>query len=182
MSSIWLGPLAIVITWIAFLFVYFNTSREGHTTLSSVAAANKWNYWVFCIGLIASGLLIFVFIRDWLMPALQLPRIFLYITGVATLVCQPIIAIVPIGTKWQSAIHNGAAYIEWPLFPIMALMIAQSNVLPAVIRVVCWGLIGFMVYLAVEFRKNFLKPKFLHIQGLFIASFHTMLLLATFSA
>ncbi len=174
----WLGPLAIAIVWAMFSFVYFASDRRGHTTLSSVAASRKRNYWLFCSTLLVSGLLIFLFMKDWLIPTLELPSITMYLTFAAALVFQPVIAIVPLGNKWQSFVHNVAAYAECILMPPIAVFIAQSYVLPWWVRMMCWGLIVFMIYLAAEFRRYFLKPKFIHIQAYFTASFHLIILIA----
>ena len=174
----WLGPLAILLVWSMYSFVYFASDRQGHTTLSSVAASSRRNYWLFCSTLLVAGLMIFVFMRNWLIPTLELPRATLYLAFAAALVFQPIIAIVPLGNRWQSVIHNIAAYAECVLMPPIAVLIAQSHVLLWWVRMMCWGLVIFMVYLAFEFRRYFLKPKFIHIQAYFTASFHLIILIA----
>lgn len=106
----WLGPLSIAVVWSIYALVFYKSDKDGHTTLSSVAASTTRNYWFFCFGLITSGILIFIFFSDWLIPKLLLPTISLYFIGLAALFFQPIVAIVPIGNKLQSAVHNVAAY------------------------------------------------------------------------
>lgn len=177
--NVWLGPASVAVTWITYALVYTDIDRGKHCTLSSAATSTLRNYWIFMVGLVTSGLLTFIFIQNWLITALQLPGNFLYIAGIATLVFQPVIAIVPTGNKWQKYIHTIAAYCECMLLPFMAIIIAQSKVLPVVVRLICWMLIGFMLYLTLEFRKNFLKPRFIWVQTMFTATFHSIMMLAT---
>lgn len=179
---IWLGPLSIIIAWITYTLIFVKTDRAGHFTLSSVAASSRRNYWIFCAGLIVGGMLFFLFVRDWLMDALALPDIFLYLTGIATLILQPIIAIVPLGNRLQNRIHNIAAWLESALIPVLAYFIVRSPALSSFARLVCLILLGGMLYLVFEFKKNFLKPRFLYIQVLYWTSFHLLVLTATISA
>ena len=173
-----LGPFSILIAWLVYWVVYFKSDRTGHTTLSSVVASNQRNYWLFCIGLVASGIFFFVFARNWLVSELQLPRVFLYIVGIAALFFQSIIAVVPMKGKYKMMAHNVAAYGECTLMPVVAIFVAQSRALPMVVRAICWALVVFMLYLVVEFKRNFLKPRFIKVQAAFSASFHAIILLA----
>ncbi len=176
-----LGPLAILITWLTYAFLYLVRDKSAHTTLSEVGAIGSRNYIIFCSGLLASGIIVFLFIRLWFVDALQLPPVFLYIAGIAALVLQPIIAIVPMRGKVMARMHDTAAYIESALLPIMAFMIARSSVLPVGVRLVCLALTLFMVYLVFEFWRNFLKPRFILVQIAFGLSFHLIILISTTS-
>ena len=176
-----LGPLAIIIVWTAYSMVYYKTDRTGHTTLSGVAASTKKNYWIFSTGLFVSGVLMFLFVRLWYLDALDLPLTFLYLTGLATLLFQPLIAFVPYSKGVKTIIHNIAAYAESAILPILAVFIAQSRQLPFLIRTVCWLILLIMLYSFIEFRRQFLKPRFIHVQAVYTASFHLIILLTTFS-
>lgn len=179
MSSVVLGPLAILIVWAASCSVYFSSDRTGHTTLSAVAASNRRNYAIFTLGLLTSGILIFLFVRFWFINVLNLPPIFLYITGLATLIFQPIVALVPLRGKIVAKIHGIAAYGESILLPVLAAFIVTSPALPVVVRFVCLGLLSYMIYLALEFKKQLLTPRYILIQVAFVGCFHLTILIAT---
>lgn len=176
-----LGPLAIFLSWLTYGSLFLVRDKSGHTTLSEVGALDRRNYAIFCMGLLTCGILMYLFVRLWLMDALQLPQVFLYLAGIATLVFQPIIAIVPLRGKVMGRIHDAAAYAECALLPVMGLMIARSPALPVGVRLVCWALTVFMVYLVFEFWRNFLKPRFILVQMAFGLSFHFIILIATTS-
>lgn len=174
----WLGPLAILIIWVTYCLVYLRHDRQGHTTLSGVVASTRRAYWTFLIGMLVSGILIFLFFKLWLVNVLALPSLVIWLVGLVALVFQPIVAIIPMSGGIKTRVHDFAAYAEGLFIAVIALFIAQSRQLPTGARVVCWLLFLFMIYLAREFKRNLLKPKFIRVQAMYAASFHVIVLIA----
>jgi hypothetical protein len=177
-----LGPLAILLAWTTFAILFFTSDRTGQTTFSGLSTTRKRSYALFSSGLVVSGLLIFLFVKFWFAEALKLPDIFTYIVAFSTLILQPVGAIAPFKDENAKDTHNLAIYLEGALLPVMAVLIARSPILSIGVTVVCWSIIAFMLYLLFEFRRQFLKPRFIFVQVGYIACFHLIILIATFYA
>lgn len=174
-----LGVLAALVTFSTFAAVYFAAESKDHPTLSSIGSASNKTYTIMSVGVTASGILLFLFARNWLVSTLALPKPFLYLAGVTGLVCYPIAALVPYTGKWRKVIHNVAVFTACTLFLVMGYMIARSYVLPKGIGHLIMFIIALMLYLVYEFRRRFPTPKFIFVQALYIGSFYVIILLAT---
>lgn len=153
------------------------TGFDASTTLSQMAAQQRGALFVLALTLTASALLLFVYLRRWLLPVLQprWPYVF-YSLPLAILV----VALVPYTSPLLRLIHDTAAYGMALLAPIYTGLLAFAKVsrrARVVVGVMC---LIELVILTLLFFAPALHQYFFYFQLAHLASLAAALFAATY--
>jgi len=175
-----LGPLAILLSWLMFGYVFYTMRHLRHPTFSKLAASAKQTYLLFAVCLSVSGILIYIFMLKWFINEFALPTLFTVLATLAITV-QFVTAWVPDTKGWKHRLHHEAAWTEaWLLMP-MALLISASPNISILIQAWCALVILIMLFLVLSSYKITNESRFVYYQAAYIMCFHIIILTTTFS-
>lgn len=176
-----LGLISIVATWLGLLFLIHKWPGNKSMSFSLHAAQTKTAqvYYFFLFGLTMP--LFYLFVTHWFIPALQLPNLYTYlvILGIAGQVVAIAVPAIP-GIKEK--IHNIGAYLMALTLLPTTMLVLFTGVPDAVKAVAALGLLWMVATLTMSLVKpHLIRPKFLPYQAAYVATFHAVVLISTYS-
>ncbi|GEM_PF-1977160 len=120
-----LGPLSVLITGLAIVFMVYTWKGDKGTTISQNAAANRSSYLMMLVVQSITLPMLFLYWSKWLVPILDLPILFAIFSGI---VCLGLLlaAWIPDIKGWKSTAHQLFAYGAATLVPPMLIMMYLS--------------------------------------------------------
>ncbi len=174
------GPLSVVAIWAAMLFIIKKWPGHRGMTVSSHAAAYKEAYLLLAVVCSISYPFFALFMFGWFIPALRLPLVFSWLTGLI-LILDCIIAWVPQHPGWKGVVHKLGAYAMASTFLPFAIMLALAPAVSSTARAVIWACTLLMALFWVIFivsKKS--KEYYLYFQLTYFFLFDLTFLSAAF--
>jgi len=176
-----LGALSIAIGWASMLFLVFKWRGDKSMSFSRHAAAHKSAFLTMAIMESIFLPMYFVFIATWFVHAFQLPVIFTVLNAISVIGLL-VAAWVPDVPGIRGEIHHRVCYPAYASMPIIALFLAFSGSVGHFARV--YNVFAFIVmsicgvYIAHKAKTG--GSQFLLLQGLFLASIHSAILITVY--
>jgi hypothetical protein len=122
----------------------------------------------------------YLFVTRWYVPALALPRIYVYLAIVAIL-GQLVAIIVPAVDGLKEKIHDTGAYLmTFALAPLTALLVLSAA--PAAIKVLAIvGTLYMVSSVVLFFALKTTRARYLFYQAVYVAVFHLIILVSTYT-
>lgn len=163
------------------LFLITKWRGDKSMSFSQHAAANKHAFLTMAVMESIFLPMYFIFIATWFSYTFRLPPVFVFLNAVSVIGLL-VAAWVPDAPGIRSRIHHGVCYPAYAAMPISALFLVTSNSVSQFARI--YSLIAFVImlvcgaYIASKSKSG--GSKFLFLQGLFLASIHSAILVATY--
>ncbi len=176
-----LGALSIAIGWASLLFLVTKWRGDKSMSFSKHAAAHRSAYLTMAVMESIFLPMYLVFIATWFVQTFELPAIFTVLNAISVIGLL-IAAWVPDIPGIKGKIHHWVCYPAYTSMPLSALLLATSSNISNFARV--YGVFALIVmvvcgaYMAIKSRLD--GNKFLLLQGLFLASIHSVILVATY--
>jgi hypothetical protein len=175
-----LGPLSISVTWLGLLFLirHWKGNKSMSFSLHAAQTRTAQIYYFFLFGITLP--LFYLFVTRWFVPALRLPRLYIYIVSVA-LLGQLIAILIPAIEGRKEKIHNLGAYLmAFCLIPLTVLLVFSN--LPLIIKILAIiGALYMTSTIALSFVTKAIQQKFLPFQAAFVGVFHCLILISMYS-
>lgn len=150
-------------------------------SLSLHVANEPRTIWLFAIVSTIAAVPLAVFMIFWFVPVLQLQWWFTVLFAVA-MTAQLVAAWIPHTTGWMAEVHQFCAYLMAYLLAPLAVFILFSPVLPLVAKLLIGAILVWMVFsLWLYHVSERARQLFLLYQSGYVASFYTILLIATYA-
>jgi hypothetical protein len=176
-----LGLLSIIIVWTGLLFLLYKWRGNRSMSFSLHAAQTKSGqiYYFFLFIIVLP--LFYLFIIKWLAPTLNLNNNFTYLIGLGV-VGQLLAVLVPALPGRRMQIHNFGAYLmAFTMIPV-SLFIAFATVPFLVSLVAALGAIYMVVATILLLTVKRSHAYYLYFQAAYIATFHVIILLSSYTA
>lgn len=176
-----LGLLAGFLIAASMVFILTRWPRHHHRSVSMHVADRRSTFLLFGIASTLSIGFLYIFMANWLMPALHLPVVF-HVVLVAALIAELAAAWIPCLPGKQEYWHNLAAYTMAMLLPILLLFILFSPVTAVVLKFFTAVAIGWMlVMMVLLFVSPRIKRRYLVLQLIYIWLFYAIIMVAAFT-
>ena len=176
-----LGIISIVANWVCLSVLLTRIKKGASFSISQHAVASKRTYLTMAVIETVLLMLFSIFIIGWFSPHLQLPTIFTVIVLLAALGLV-LAAWIPDETGIKHTIHELCAYGAFSLFiPATTILLVAPSASPAT-HIVAGVAMMYMVFNALTFSLiEKVKRYHLYFQVLYMALFHVVILLATYT-
>lgn len=180
-----LGLLSMLLTWSAFAFLLYKWRGKKTMSLSLHAASARSAYYYFAAMLIVAGLVFYLFMLQWFIPAFSLPFGFTILISIMT-VFTILTALIPDTKGIQQFLHRFTAYSIAVLMFIVIIFILTTCSVHFITQFIGGASLAYMGYTMVvyprarKFATHFLVKNYLPLQIAYIVSFHLFILSATY--
>lgn len=154
--------------------------KDHALSLSGHAAKQRPSYMIFLSGLIAAGVLFYLFGSRWLAPTLGLNAAFSVFLAAATIL-ELVTAIVPDAGGVKSTIHRFAAWSMAVSMGVLGILIAAAPGISGLAQIICTVLVtymGFTIFLFLFVPKT--RAHFLVYQSSYVLCFFVVMLVAAY--
>lgn len=175
-----LGLISIVWLWMCLWFMIWHWRGNTTMTYSSHAAQTKQGIVYYFLTFSTHLVLFTVFAVTWLVPTLNVPRVFLPLLFCAV-AGQEIALLIPSTGGKMTIVHDAMAYfMHFLLTPLALLVVFYSNV-PALTKVLATApLFSMLGVLFVFIRYKDSNKHALYLQTAYGLSFHIVILLVMY--
>lgn len=176
-----LGALSIGIGWVSMLFLVTRWRGDKSMSFSKHAAAHKSAYLMMAVMESVFLPMYLLFIATWFVDAFGLPAIFIVLNAISVIGLL-VAAWVPDVVGIKGKIHHWAGYPAFASMLIVALFLVLSDEVSAFARVFSAAAMVVMIIcgVCIVFKSRAGSTKYLLLQGLFLASIHSAVLVATY--
>jgi len=174
------GLILIVLTWIIGAYLLWRWHNKDPLTISKHASSTKQAYILFAVSLSTIGIALYIWLLLWLAPHHGLGSLF-KVTLTLMTACLLTTAIIPDTQGILRKLHRIAAFSMAILYLPLALLISLSSGLEGAARVLCVGLLTYMLatfIIIVLLKKS--QKRYLMFQGLYIVAFQLIVLAAAY--
>jgi hypothetical protein len=180
-----LGLLSILLIWSAFAFLLYKWRGKRTMSLSLHAASARSAFYYFATMLIIAGILFYIFMLQWFIPALGLPFSFTLIISLMT-VLTVLTALIPDTRGLLQLLHRITAYSIAVFMFIVIIFILASCSVHLVAQIIGGAALSYMAFTMIvyprarKYPKHFLVRNYLPLQVAYIVSFHLFILAVTY--